>query len=106
MSVKSRTVAGVLALFLGGLGAHKFYLGKPMWGLLYVLFFWTFVPAVIALFEALFLFLMKDEVFDARFNAGKVPTPDTHVRCPDCRELVVKDARVCKSCGCRLVPQG
>ena len=33
------------------------------------------------------------------------PTPETHVMCPDCRELVLKDARVCKHCGCKLVPQ-
>ena len=32
------------------------------------------------------------------------PTPETHVRCPDCRELVRKDANVCKHCGCKLVP--
>ncbi len=33
------------------------------------------------------------------------PSSRTHVRCPDCRELVLKQARVCKHCGCRLVPQ-
>jgi hypothetical protein len=33
------------------------------------------------------------------------PKPDTHVKCPDCAELVRKEARVCKHCGCRLVPQ-
>lgn len=33
------------------------------------------------------------------------PTPATHVRCPDCRELVIKDASVCKHCGCTLAPQ-
>lgn len=27
----------------------------------------------------------------------------THVRCPDCRELVRKDARKCKHCGTALV---
>ena len=32
------------------------------------------------------------------------PSPDTHVRCPDCRELVYKDARKCKHCGTSLVP--
>lgn len=32
-------------------------------------------------------------------------TPDTHVKCPDCRELVFKDARKCKHCGTGLVPQ-
>lgn len=33
------------------------------------------------------------------------PSPDTHVRCPDCREFVYKDARKCKHCGITLVPQ-
>lgn len=33
------------------------------------------------------------------------PTPDTHVKCPDCRELVLKDARKCKHCGCALIPE-
>lgn len=32
------------------------------------------------------------------------PSPDTHVRCPDCREFVYKDARKCKHCGIPLVP--
>ena len=32
------------------------------------------------------------------------PTPETHVKCPDCKELVLKEASVCKHCGCRLVP--
>jgi hypothetical protein len=31
------------------------------------------------------------------------PTPETHVRCPDCRELVYKDARKCKHCGTGLI---
>jgi hypothetical protein len=33
------------------------------------------------------------------------PTPDTHVKCPDCAELVKREAKVCKHCGCKLVPQ-
>lgn len=33
------------------------------------------------------------------------PTPNTHVRCPDCRELVRHDAVICKHCRCKLVPQ-
>ena len=37
---------------------------------------------------------------------GAAPSPSTHVKCHDCAELVLKDARVCKHCGCRLVPQG
>lgn len=33
------------------------------------------------------------------------PNPDSHVKCPDCAELVLKEAKVCKHCGCRLIPQ-
>lgn len=35
---------------------------------------------------------------------GMSPTPDTHVKCPDCAELIKREARVCKHCGCKLVP--
>ncbi len=33
------------------------------------------------------------------------PNPNTHVKCPDCRELVLRDASKCKHCGCKLIPQ-
>lgn len=33
-------------------------------------------------------------------------TPDTHVRCPECRELILKEARLCKHCRTKLVPIG
>jgi hypothetical protein len=32
-------------------------------------------------------------------------SPRSHVKCPDCRELVQKEAKVCKHCGCKLIPQ-
>ena len=31
------------------------------------------------------------------------PDPSTHVRCPDCRELVRFDATKCKHCGAGLI---
>ncbi|EFL92339.1 TM2 domain-containing hypothetical protein [Candidatus Regiella insecticola LSR1] len=37
--------------FFGGIGAHKFYLGKIGQGFLYLLFFWTLIPAIIAFIE-------------------------------------------------------
>jgi hypothetical protein len=36
---------------------------------------------------------------------AEAPSPKTHIRCPDCREFVLKDARKCKHCGAALVPQ-
>lgn len=38
-------------------------------------------------------------------NLKGQPSPDTHVKCPDCRELVLAEARVCKHCGAALKPQ-
>lgn len=52
---KSAAIAVLLALFLGGLGAHKFYLGQTGLGVLYLLFCWTTIPAWIALIEAFFM---------------------------------------------------
>ena len=57
----------MLALFLGGIGVHRFYLGRPVSGLFYLLFCWTFVPGIIALVEFLRLALMKQSDFDASY---------------------------------------
>lgn len=38
-------------------------------------------------------------------TADPEPTASTHVKCPDCAELVKREARVCKHCGCKLIPQ-
>jgi TM2 domain-containing membrane protein YozV len=38
-----------LALFLGGLGMHKFYLGKWVWGLIYLIFAGRLSPHSLAL---------------------------------------------------------
>lgn len=32
------------------------------------------------------------------------PDPSTHVKCPDCAEFVLAEAKVCKHCGCKLIP--
>jgi energy-converting hydrogenase Eha subunit F len=43
--------------------------------------------------------------FSMQRNDPSAPTPESHVKCPDCAELVKREARVCKHCGCKLVPQ-
>lgn len=56
---RSRTTAFVLTLFLGGLGGHRLYLKEPWLAVLYLLFCWTLIPAMIALVE---LFLIGKRV--------------------------------------------
>lgn len=67
---KSRTVAALLAFFLGGAGGHRFYYGEVGMGFLYLIFSWTFIPAFIAIFEFIGLLMMSDEEFDRRHNAS------------------------------------
>ncbi len=47
----SKVAYVLLAFFLGGLGIHKFYAGHIFLGILYLIFFWTGIPAFIALIE-------------------------------------------------------
>ena len=68
--VKDKTVAVVLAFFLGGFGGHKFYLGNNLAGVLYLLFSWTLIPSLIAFFDFIGLLLMSEQAFNAQFNAG------------------------------------
>lgn len=67
-SGKSKITAVLLALFLGGIGAHKFYLGSIGLGILYLLFFWTGIPLIIALIEAVVYLRMSEGEFSAKYK--------------------------------------
>lgn len=69
---KNKISAALLAFFLGWLGIHKFYLGAWGWGLIYLIFFWTLIPALLAFIEFIVFLVMSDDSFDARYNAGPV----------------------------------
>ncbi|UTW04361.1 NINE protein [Amphritea atlantica] len=56
---KSKVAAGLLGIFLGGFGIHRFYLGQ-WWGIFYLLFFWTWIPGIIAFIEGI-VFLCTSE---------------------------------------------
>lgn len=61
---------------------------------------WTLLGWLVAL-----LWSFTGNVHRAPAPGSEVPTPATHVKCPDCAELIRAEARVCKHCGCKLVPQ-
>jgi TM2 domain-containing membrane protein YozV len=73
--MKDKTTAGVLALLLGGVGAHKFYLGQTGAGIVYLLFCWTLIPGLIALIEGISLLTMNQMTFDMRHNNAMLPAP-------------------------------
>lgn len=47
----SLTVYLLLAVFLGGIGVHDFYVGKPVTGVIKLAFCWTGIPVIISLFN-------------------------------------------------------
>ena len=67
-SRRSRIVAVFLAIFLGGIGIHKFYLGKSGWGIMYFIFSWTFIPALLGFFEGLYYLMMSDKEFEKNYS--------------------------------------
>ncbi|MVN88293.1 NINE protein [Deinococcus sp. HMF7620] len=50
---KDSTVYLLLALFLGGLGVHHFYLGRTTAGVLHLVFCWTLVPVFLSIAHAI-----------------------------------------------------
>ena len=65
---KSRIAAALFAFFLGGFGAHKFYLGQVGLGIVYLIFFWTCIPAIIAFIEFILFLTMTDEQFNRKYG--------------------------------------
>jgi hypothetical protein len=96
---KNKTAAALLALLLGGLGAHRFYLrgdvdklgllhvcSVPVAGMVFGLApnadpFYKVLPLlvsyVVGFLEALIVGLMSDEKFDARYNGGSGRASDS-----------------------------
>lgn len=65
---RSRIVAGVLALFLGGVGIHKIYCGKMGMFILYLLFSWTGIPELVGIIEGIiYLICPTDAEFRAKY---------------------------------------
>ena len=69
---KSKVAAGLFGILLGGLGIHKFYLGRVGMGILYLLFCWTFIPAVIGLVEGIIYLTLSDAEFAHRYGNSYV----------------------------------
>jgi len=116
---KDELVGVLLALFLGGLGIHKFYMGQTGAGILYLIFSWTGIPSLIGFIEC---FLMPGRVRDYNaaqaqiitagiMNSGQ-PKPPASASgasgrlCPGCGGTVQPGAGFCAKCGSALVAAG
>ena len=65
---RNKVTSGLLGIFLGGFGIHKFYLGKVGTGIVYILFCWTFIPAVVGFIEGIVYLCSDDENFQLKHH--------------------------------------
>lgn len=70
---KSKTVAGLLGILLGGLGAHKFYLGYTTQGIIQlILSLVTFgIGGILGLVEGILYLTKSDADFENTYVQGK-----------------------------------
>lgn len=59
----------ILALLFGSIGIHRFYEGKILSGVLFLLFCWTFIPSILALIELIIAIFTKSD-------NGRLPVPE------------------------------
>ena len=59
----SKGIYILLALILGGIGAHKFYAGKWIQGLLYLVFSWTYVPVALSLIDLVIAMMTRADEY-------------------------------------------
>ena len=58
-----RVTASVLAILLGGLGVHHFYMGETALGILDILFCWTGIPSLVAFIDGVVWLCESNEEF-------------------------------------------
>jgi TM2 domain-containing membrane protein YozV/uncharacterized tellurite resistance protein B-like protein len=66
--MKNKKTTAILALLLGGVGGHRFYLGQTGKGIISMLFCWTFIPSIIGLYDFFVFILMSKEYFQVAYN--------------------------------------
>jgi len=67
-SKKNKLFAALLAIFLGGFGIHKFYLGRVGWGIIYLIFSWTWIPMFVGIIEGIVYLCMEEDSFHAKYS--------------------------------------
>lgn len=110
-------IAGILfAFFLGGFGAHHFYLRRNGLGILYACFCWTGIPSLIALVECFLMpgrvreynTLLALQLQDSILRGVPVlapmapdASPFTVRTCGQCGTPMEQEAVFCTKCGAR-----
>ncbi len=99
--MKNRYVALVLAIIPLGFGIHKFYLGNPFAGILYILFSWSGIPQFLSVIDVIRLATMEEYKFNAIYNHQLPPSPVTVTAIPSPEERL--DVAIIKTCSAKVM---
>jgi TM2 domain-containing membrane protein YozV len=117
---KDEVVGVLFALLLGSFGIHHFYLRRDGLGVLYLLFFWTGIPALLGFIECFFMpgrvrqynavqaVYISSQILGTAISAN-TPTPTwtapatpTATQCNACGAAVDSTATFCTHCGAAI----
>ncbi len=73
---RSKLVAGLLAILLGGIGIQAFYLGRITRGIFSIIFSWTGIPAFIGVIEGVVILVGNTKDFEERYHVRNTDRED------------------------------
>jgi TM2 domain-containing membrane protein YozV len=71
-TMKNKSLATLLAFTLGMFGVHRFYLQQKKLGWLYLAFFWTLIPLIVAWIDGFVFLFMSYAVFNRKYSLRHV----------------------------------
>ncbi|ACK64689.1 conserved hypothetical protein [Rippkaea orientalis PCC 8801] len=96
---KSRKVGIILALLATIVpwpiaGLHKFYLGQPIWGVIYFLLWNTPIPRIACAIDVVWYFVQGEDQFNAQFNGvSSINTPNPSIAQSVCVGAIAEGLR-------------
>ena len=105
---KDEVVGLLLALFLGCFGVHHFYLRRDMLGVLYLIFFWTGITAILGVIECFFMpgRVRQYNAMQAMYISSQIlATPGSSAaaaHCNACGAAIDSTATFCTHCGAAI----
>lgn len=111
---RDEVVGVLLAVFLGSFGLHHFYLRRNGLGVLYLLFSWTGLPAIVGFIEAFFMpgrvrdyNALQASYISAQIRANSVfgYQPPIASTCAGCGTALTVGAGFCPRCGLAVAGQ-
>jgi TM2 domain-containing membrane protein YozV len=107
---KDEVVGVLFALFLGCFGVHHFYLRRDGLGIVYFLFFWTGITAILGVIECFFMpgRVREYNAAQAMYIANRIlystsPSSASYpIACASCAGINEPGASFCRHCGAAI----